>query len=296
MAQNRSRQRSHRAPIVEAQLDPNWQNPYAPSPDEIASNEAALAEHFQFRFLAGLSVLGSGVLCLIASVALPALAIVGIIALVAGLGLLAQRAVSMTTWRRDSFALADKIVARFSPVPNPAFRQRIGTIAERLGATFGLADVSCFIVDEDCVNATFLPHGEAGTWALIVTRGLLEHIELIDLEGVVAHCMARVRLRVTDRRAIAAVSKTKPDIARRLAGPGLSYRADEVAAAAIRYPVGIARALEYCSAHRAQSGYFASAEYDAERWIWFDQYADGSESPSGDLDRADVRASALLEW
>ena len=296
MAQNRSRQRSTRTPVVEARLDPTWQSPYSASPHEVAENEGALAASFRPQYLAGMTLSVGGVVLLLAAVALGILGIIGAVALLAGILVLANRAITMTKWRRDSLLLADRILGEFEPVADTALRQRIGTITERLSATFGLADVSCFIVKDPSVNATFLPLGDPGRWALIVTSGLLDEIELIDLEGVVAHGMARVRLRLTDRRSVAAVSTLNPDKARVLAGRDQAYRADEIAAAAIRYPLGIPRALECCGQNPATTGYFVSATYSQQRWVWFDQYADRAESPLGDLDRADVRARALLEW
>ena len=296
MAQNRSRHRSARTPVVEARLDPTWQSPYSASPQEVSDNESALAASFRVQYLAGMTLSVAGVVLLLAAVALGILGIVGAVALLAGIAILANRAVTMTKWRHDSLLLADRILGEFEPVADTTLRQRIGTIAERLSATFGLADVSCFIVKDSSVNATFLPLGDPGRWALIVTSGLLSEIELIDLEGVVAHCMARVRLRLTDRRSVAAVSTLNPDKARELAGRDQAYRADEIAAASIRYPLGIARALEFCAQNPATSGYFVSAAYAQQRWVWFDQYADQAQSPLGDLDRADVRARALLEW
>lgn len=296
MAQQRSRHRSTRTPVIEARLDPTWQSPYSASPLEVSVNEGALAAAFKLQYFLGMALTVVGVVLLCAAVALALLGIIGAVTLLAGIAVLAHRAVTMTRWRHDSLVLADQILSEFEPVADTVLRQRIGTIAERLSATFGLADVSCFIVKDSSVNATFLPLGDPGRWALIVTSGLLQEIELIDLEGVVAHCMARVRLRITDRRSVAAVSSLSRDKAHLLAGRDLAYRADEVAAAAIRYPLGIARALEFCAQNHATSGYFVSPSFEKHRWVWFDQYADGATGPEGDLDRADVRARALLEW
>ena len=62
---------------------------------------------------------------------------------------------------------------------------------------------------------------------------------------------------------------------RALAGVGSAYRADEVAAAAIRYPQGLANALRKCSRHvNDASSFFASPNYATWRWIWFDIWGD----------------------
>jgi hypothetical protein len=85
---------------------------------------------------------------------------------------------------------------------------------------------------------------------------------------------------------------------RRLAGAGsTATRADEVAAAAIRYPLGLAAALEKCAQRPVvANSFFASATYGDNRWVWFDLFADGASSEIRDVDDVRVRAGALAEW
>jgi hypothetical protein len=191
--------------------------------------------------------------------------------------------------------LASQLRAKFKESGDPAQRSRLNTIVDRLSATFGLTDVSSVIVSDPAYNATLLPTDDA--LVLLVTDALLRDFDLIELEGVVAHVMARQRLGLLEREVAAAVSGLGGSDAHRLAGIATAYRADEVAAASIRYPIGLANALRRCVEHKAgTSSFFTSDDYRSSRWVWFDVYADASSSLDGDVDNADVRARALAEW
>ena len=87
------------------------------------------------------------------------------------------------------------------------------------------------------------------------------------------------------------------DARRALAGAGSAYRADEVAAAAIRYPQGLANALRKCSRHVNDArSFFSSPTYATWRWIWFDIWGDRTTPDLSDLDDVELRALALDEW
>ena len=76
----------------------------------------------------------------------------------------------------------------------------------------------------------------------------------------------------------------------------MAYRADEVAAAAIRYPPGLAGALRRCAGQELPAtSFFAGATYAQWRWIWFDMWS-GRTSDLSDLDDVELRARALEEW
>ena len=49
----------------------------------------------------------------------------------------------------------------------------------------------------------------------------MRDFELIELEGVVAHCLARQRLGLLTRESVSAASSLSDDARRELAGPGL---------------------------------------------------------------------------
>jgi hypothetical protein len=95
---------------------------------------------------------------------------------------------------------------------------------------------------------------------------------------------------------VASVAVSSDESRRALAGQGLAYRADEVAAAAIRYPPGLAGALRRCAGeHLSSSSFFAGPTYAQWRWIWFNIWS-GRASDLSDLDDVELRARALEEW
>ena len=113
----------------------------------------------------------------------------------------------------------------------------------------------------------------------------------------VAHCLARERLGLLTRESVASVVSMTNDTRRVLAGTGTAYRADEVAAAAIRYPLGLAGALRKCAAQELPAtSFFRSPSYAESRWIWFNIWSDRPQSNLADLDDAELRALALEEW
>jgi len=232
-----------------------------------------------------------------ASCALPSVGLVVgplLLALAVGVFLFFSRRL----WRAESDAtrIGHDLVARFQPGGSSRDRARLNTIVERLAATFGLDHVSCFVVNDPVANAALLR--SEGAYVLLVTDTLLDTFELIELEGVVAHLMARERLGLLDRRTLAVTAPGLSDEARRsLAGNGLAYRADEVAAAAIRYPLGLSGALARSLAGPvpAQS-YFATPAFQRERWVWFNPHVDGQALEDFDVDHPLVRSRALAEW
>ena len=98
-------------------------------------------------------------------------------------------------------------------------------------------------------------------------------------------------------QSLACISAISDDARRTLAGEGQAYRADEVAAASIRYPLGLAGALRKCARQElASSSFFASSTYAQWRWVFFDQHSERTQNDLGDLDDVELRARALEEW
>ena len=173
-------------------------------------------------------------------------------------------------------------------------RLRRATVMDRLAATFGVAAIKIYIVSDPAYNAALVPTGSG--LSFFVTDALMRDFELIELEGVVAHCLARHRLGLLLRESLASVAATSDESRRALAGQGLAYRADEVAAAAIRYPPGLAGALRKCAGENLSStSFFAGSTYAQWRWIWFNIWCDRPTDIS-DLDDVELRARALEEW
>ena len=283
-----------RAPrYVEPVLDPTWQSPYAPTSAEKLANRHAVRSFALRRSMPQTVIVAVVALALISGVVVAAwLPVLG----VAAAGLYAwylQR--SLVQYEKRGFALNNLMVDQFKSGGTPKDRLRLMTVLDRLAATFGVDNVTTFIVDDPGYNAALVPSGSG--FSLFVTNSLVSDFELIELEGVVAHCLARQRLGLLSRESVAAVATVSDNARRTLAGQGNAYRADEVAAAAIRYPLGIAGALRHCEHQRiAPTSFFATPTYAKWRWIWFDIWSDRRDADLGDLDDVELRARALEEW
>ena len=290
----RSNQR-HRGPRhVEPVLDPTWRSAYAPSAEERETN-SNITLGLQRNLAVGAvgSVIGAIVLALGAGVAVYVALILPVL-YIAIAGAFYQ---SIRRRLTTADALAGSLVAAFPVGGTKTDRVRLSTIVERLSATFGLGSINCFVVEENVPNATLLR--DQDNYTLIVTTGLMHEVELIELEGVVAHCMARQRLGYIALPSLLAAANLSKSARSRYETRirGWAFRADEVAAATIRYPLGLQRALERTASTVPEAGsYFASEAYAKARWIWFDQHVDGKELALGDLDQASARAQALEEW
>jgi hypothetical protein len=297
--QQRSRPRRqsssrHRGPRhVEAVLDPTWQNPYTPSVAEREGHLGAL-RHFVMRTRRPeILVAGVVVVALLVGVVYSPWCLVVAVAVAGLVGWDVRRAL-VGVERRGS-TLAAEIHGVFRPAGTPKERQRLTTVIDRLSATFGVDAVVAEIIDDPGYNAALVPTDDGYTF--FVTSALMDDFELIELEGVVAHCLARQRLGILSRQCASTSVRGSVPSRRELAGVGLTYRADEVAAAAIRYPLGLAGALRKCARQVvAPASFFSSSTYDRWRFIWFDVWSDRSTPDLSDLDDVELRAQALEEW
>ncbi len=274
-------------------LDPGWQNPYAPSLGERHEHVRAVRRFAVRRSLPLTTVVVVVVLALfVGAIAVPWLPAVGVVvAVLYAWGL--HRALSSYHERGQSLAAA--MLGSLQAGGDAADRLRLVTVLDRLAATFGVDHVSAFIVNDQCYNAALVPDGSK--YSIFVTSAMMADFELIELEGVVAHCLARQRLGLLDRQSLACMSKLGDESRRALAGEGQAYRADEVAGASIRYPLGLAGALRKCARQElAPSSFFTSPTYDQWRWVFFDQHSDRVQHDLGDLDDVELRARALEEW
>jgi hypothetical protein len=288
-SRSRERVQRHVTPV----LDPNWNNPYAPSTAERHAHEHAVRSFALRRRLPQTLIVGVVVVALIVgAIVVPWLPAVGVV-----VGALyvwdLRRALSTFADRGNTLGAA--MLSTFTPGGNPTERLRLVTVLDRLAATFGVDHVSAFIVSEHGYNAALVP--DAQKYSLFVTSAVMQDFELIELEGVVAHCLARQRLGLLEREALSAVTSLSDAARRELAGPALAYRADEVAAASIRYPLGLAGALRKCARQQlASDSFFASSTYNEWRWVFFNPWSDRATSDLSDLDDPELRARALEEW
>jgi len=176
---------------------------------------------------------------------------------------------------------------------------RVENLVAGLCATFGVSHPPLFVLDEDRVNLAMVATTSGA--AMVVTTALLERLDLIELEGVLAHGLAHLRLDDVRRGTLAATlpSVLGNDVMRhRLAGRGRLLRADEVAAVSVRFPVGIGTVLDRCIAQPPPpaGSYFASEHFARTRWLWFDPLPGDPSNDLGELDAPAVRAQALAEW
>lgn len=273
-------------------LDPNWQSPYSPTNAEKHENQKVVRSFAMRKKLPetiGVAIVV--VVLFVGAIVAPWVPVVGIA--VAALYAWDLRR-SLVRYEARGLALGNLVLDQFKAGGTEKDRLRLATVMDRLAATFGVDGVKIYIVSDPGYNAALVPTGSG--LSFFVTDALVRDFELIELEGVVAHCLARHRLGLLLRESLASVAVTSDESRRALAGQGLAYRADEVAAAAIRYPPGLAEALRKCAGENLSStSFFASDTYAQWRWIWFNIWSDRATDLS-DLDDVELRARALEEW
>ncbi len=278
---------------VEPVLDPNWQSPYVPSAEERESNSAAVRRYGWRRRIPATIAVAVLVVALVVGVVVSIwLAVLGVV-IGALYGWDLYR--SFDRLERLGTGAGENVAQLITEGGSAHDRQRLAIVVDRLCATFGVDGLTALIIEDGGYNATLMRRD--GGLVLYVTSALLRDFELIELEGVVAHCLARQRLGLLERQCIAASVSLEEAARRSLAGVGQCYRADEVAAAAIRYPLGLAGALRRCADQGVLEGsYFASPAFSLTRWSWFNPFADRAETDLGDLDDPRLRSLALEEW
>jgi hypothetical protein len=178
---------------------------------------------------------------------------------------------------------------------------RLTNVTEGLCATFGLRMPDLYVVWDAVPNACALGR-DASTAALVVTSGLLETMGPIELEGVIAHELAHVK-RHDNAVSVVALTLARfggEGVLRRCLGTNREYRADVVAASAVRYPRGLFDALLVMEQAPGPSGnsVFGAGRFGATRYVWIDPSVGHRADPpaEGDLDVTSVRAAALREW
>jgi len=182
---------------------------------------------------------------------------------------------------------------------------RLANLVDGLCATCGVRPPTLWLVPDPVPNACAVGR-RPGHAVLVVTSGLLESLDTIDLEGVVAHEL--MHLKEDDAAASAlAVTVLAPlvmitgwdRLVQRAVGKGREYRADQAAAMAVRSPRGLQHALETMvhAADPAPGSVFVGRRWALTRWLWIDPMVGTRHEPViGDLDATQVRSAALAEW
>ena len=131
-----------------------------------------------------------GYTAIVPSLLVAALCWVAVSAVLAGIGFVVCGLAVMVGVRRLAPAVA---LHRVGAVPmGDEVDPRLSNITEGLCATFGLSMPALAVLDDDVPNACALGR-DARRSVLVVTRGLLEMLDPIELEGVVAHELAHVK-------------------------------------------------------------------------------------------------------
>jgi Zn-dependent protease with chaperone function len=222
--------------------------------------------------------------------------IVGVIALVVvGIG------VAYGLWR----VAPSRALRAVGAVPLEEHEEpRLANMVEGLCATFGVRVPALHLVRDRIPNACALGR-DATSGDLVVTRGLLDVLDPIQLEGVLAHELAHVKrgdngvscIAITLAGLVGGEATLRRSIGR---SSSREYRADVVGASAVRYPSGLLSALELMMRAPAPTAdsVFASDRVGVTRWVWIDPSVGRRDDPEvpGDLDETAVRAAALSEW
>ncbi len=186
-------------------------------------------------------------------------------------------------------------------------RPRLHNLVDGLCATMGLDRPAIAVIDSEVPNALALGR-DSKSATLVVTSGLEGSLGLVELEGVLAHELVHIKRNdiVLSSAAVLvalpwAVLRGTPvgaDTVHTLVGRGREFSADQRAALIVRYPAGIASALQVMSGHAVAGSTWPSAPgriAALTRWLWVDPMvgAPASESSEGNLDDTRVRAAAL---
>jgi Zn-dependent protease with chaperone function len=240
--------------------------------------------------------------------AMPAVALGAVLAVVAGpvigvvvlVVVLAALAVSL--WFASTSRALRRLGARDL---RRSEEPRLVNVTQGLCATMGLAEPLVMIVDDAVPNACSVGRDEDDA-VVVVTTGLVERLDLVALEGVLAHELAHVQRGET---AVAGVVLAWAGAwcrllggerwVHRVVGHGREYRADQSAVATVRYPPGLRDALSLLAAGGAavSGSRFSGPSWELTRWVWLDPtvgMAPGS--AVGDLDDTAVRLAALEQY
>jgi len=229
--------------------------------------------------------------------------IVGVVA-----GVCAGLVVWVAVWRGATGFVVRTLGARTG---GDAELARAENLVDGLCATMGLEPPDILVIDDETRQALALGR-KSGAAVLVVTSGLLQALDPVCLEGVLAHELVHVkRADIAPATMAAAVllplARFLPvsGLIHGLAGRGREFRTDALAVAATRFPPGLRDALVVMAegpAPQARSPLSRRGVARATRWLWTVALPD---TPGGDvmrlaevgeLDAPGLRVSSLQEW
>jgi heat shock protein HtpX len=241
------------------------------------------------------------------------LAVVGVVvgtaagALLVGLaaGAILGAAVAIGLWRGAPGMVLRALGAR--PVdeddaPGPC------TQVEGLCASMGLGIPELFVVDDPLPNALAVGRRPDDS-ALVLTTGLLDALDPVALEGVLAHELSHVKANDVAPATLAAAlalvvgGTATSGLVHRMAGRGREFEADRHAVGVTRYPPGLRQALDVMASAVGGPGRLAEGRVaGVARWLFTVVLPDEhgrrpvGEEAVGELDLPAVRIAALDEW
>jgi Zn-dependent protease with chaperone function len=270
----------------------------------LRNDEAAVARRNRRRGLAiaaapGVAV-GLVVALVCAALVAPVVAVAGVV-----VGIVIWAA----TWWRATPLLVRALHAEPADEDDYA---RVFNQVEGLCASMGLVLPTVCLVDDDTRNALVLGRRRRVA-VLVITAGLAEALDPVQLEGVLAHELAHVKCAEVVPATMAAalalvlvsVMPGTANLVHALAGRGREFRTDQQAVSVTRYPPGLRQALALMvegPVSRSPSPLAGRGVAHATRWLWTVSLPDGAGGRrsqggvAGELDAAAVRISALDEW
>jgi len=147
-------------------------------------------------------------------------------------------------WQRSDQAILSKLGARGL---GEREGERIRNTVENLCLTSGIDQPEIFAIDTPACNVVSI---SGRNDALVVTTGLLESLDVLEMEGVVAHALAKLSTGTLRYETLAAsaqpfITGAQQDMARRWGpGDGSVVAFDIIGVGLTRYPPGLRSALE----------------------------------------------------
>ena len=182
------------------------------------------------------------------------LAVGALLAVVAGPVLLVAAAVVALVLAAVAYLYADRVVLGLTHArpASPDDEPRYHNLVEGLCVSAGLPKPDLYVIDDAAANS-FATGRNPGHAAIVVTTGLLQKLDRLELEGVLAHELAHIRsndILVTSLGTALVALPLMPagGLAGRLlaslVGRGRERDADLSGVRLTRYPPGLAAALE----------------------------------------------------